>query len=120
HRLIEKQQAIVAALPKKWTKEDLDVGRDQDAHRESAHLGIWTEAEKSYRKYLPSLTSLLALRKDDFQPAKIKIEELIAKGAMGPANTVYQLQNYVAGLAAQGLVPAGDGSIDIEKSFVRI
>jgi hypothetical protein len=120
HRLIEKQQAVVAALPKKWTKEDLDVGRDQDAHRESAHLGIWTEAEKSYRKYLPSLTGLLALRKDDFQPAKIKIEELIAKGAMGPANTIYQLQNYVAGLAAPGLVLAGDGSIDVERSFVRI
>jgi len=120
HALIEKQQPVVAALPKKWTKEDLDAGRDQDAHRESARLGLWTATEKEYRKYLPTLTSLLALRKDDFQPAKIKFEDLIAKGAMGPANSIYQLQNYIVGLSPQGLVVGNDGSIDVEKSFVRV
>ncbi len=120
HGLIEKQQAVVAALPKKWTKDDLDDGRDQDAHREAARLGLWTEAEKDYRKYLPTLTNLLALRKDDFQPGKLKIEDFIAKGAMGPANKLYQLQNYPAGLSSQGLVLGPDGAIDVEKSFVRI
>lgn len=120
HGLIEKQQTVVAALPKKWTREDLDAGRDQDAHRESARLGVWTAIEKDYRKYLPTLTNLLSLRKDDFQPAKIKIEELVAKGAMGTANSIYQLQNYIAGLSPQGLVANDDGSIDVEKSFVRV
>ena len=118
--LIEKQQPRVAALPKKWTKEDLDAGRDKDALRESARLGLCIEMERAYRKYLPSLADLLALRKDDFQPAKIKIEALIAKGAMGPPNTLYQLQNYLVGISPQGLVMTSDGSIDIEKSFVRV
>src|SRR5881394_4088742 len=90
HGLIEKQQPVVAALPKKFSREDLDAGRDQDAHRESARLNLWIEVEREYRKYLPTLTNLLALRKDEFVPAKIKVEEFIAKGAMGPANKLYQ------------------------------
>jgi hypothetical protein len=120
HGLIEKQQTVVAALPKKWTKEDLDAGRDQDAHREAAHLALWDEAERGYRKYLPTLTSLLALSRAGFNPAKIKIEELIAKGGMGQANTIHQLQNYVAGLSPAGLVMSPDGTVDTAKSFIRV
>ena len=120
HGVIEKQEAVVAALPKKWSKEDLDAGRDQDAQRESVRLGLWTTIEKDYRNYLPTLTNLLALRKDNFQPAKLKIEEVVAKGAMGGPNTIYQLQNYVVGLSSQGLVPGDDGAIDFEKSFIRV
>jgi hypothetical protein len=120
HAVIEKQQTLVAALPKKWTKEDLDAGRDQTAHREVARLGLWTTIEKDYREYIPTLTRLLALRANDFAPAQLKIEDLIAKGAMGRQNTLYQLQNYVAGLSARGLLMAADGSIDIENSFVRV
>jgi len=120
HALIEKQQTVVATLPKKWTREEVDAGRDQDAHRESARLGLWTEMEKDYRKYLPTVTNLLALRKDNFQPAKIKIEDLIAKGAMGQPNTIHQLQNYVVGLSPQGLVLHDDGTLDINRSFVRV
>jgi len=120
HGLIEKQQTVVAALPKKWTREDLDAGREQDAHRESTRLGVWTAIEKDYRKYLPTLTNLLSLRKDDFQAANIKIDELIAKGAMGTANSIYQLQNYIAGLSPRGLVVNDGGSIDVENSFVRV
>lgn len=120
HAAIEKEQPVVAALPKKWSKEDLDAGRDQDAHRQSARLGLSIEIEKGYRKYLPTLTNLLALRRDDFNPTKIKIEDLIAKGAMGQANTIHQLQNYVAGLSPRGLVLRDDGTLDAEKSFVRV
>jgi hypothetical protein len=120
HALIEKQQPVVAALPKKWTREDLDAGRDQNANREAARLRSWTATENEYRKYLSTLTSLLTLRKDDFQPARIRIEDVLAKGAMGPANSIYQLQNYIAGLSPQGLVMGKDGSIDVEKSFIRV
>jgi hypothetical protein len=120
HVLIEKQQSVVTALPKKWSKEDLDAGRDQDAHRASARLSLCMEIEKEYRKYLPTLTSLLSLRKDDFQPAKLQIEDLIARGAMGPSNTIYQLQNYIVGLSPQGLVPGNDRSINFEKSFISV
>src|SRR5215831_9253798 len=93
HSLIEKQLPVVAALPKKWTKEDLDAGRDQAAHREVAKLGVWTQIEKDYREYLPTLTNLLGLGASDFAPARIKIEDVIAKGAMGRPNTLYQLRS---------------------------
>jgi hypothetical protein len=120
HAVIEKQQAVVAALPKKWSKEDLDAGRDQAAHREAAKLVVWTNIEKDYRQYIPTLANLLGLRASDFAPARLQIEDLIAKGAMGGQNTLYQLQNYVIGLSPQGMVLAGDGTIDIEKSFIRL
>jgi Type I phosphodiesterase / nucleotide pyrophosphatase len=120
HAAIEKQEAVVVGLPKKWAKEDLDAGRDQDAHRETVRLGLSREIEKEYRKYLPTLNNLLALRKDDFNPAKIKIEDLIAKGTMGQANTIHQLQNYVVGLSQPGLILQDNGTVNTEKSFVRV
>ena len=120
HAAIEKQRTLVAALPKKWTKADRDAGRDIAAHRESARLDLWIETEKEYRKYLPSLANLLALRPGNFEPAHVKIEDVIAKGAMGQSNTLHQLQNYVIGLSPQGLVLEGDGSIDAGKSFLRV
>ncbi|HYX31089.1 MAG TPA: alkaline phosphatase family protein [Pyrinomonadaceae bacterium] len=117
---IKKQQALVAALPTKWTQEDRYKGLDQDAHRESARLGVWKDIDQDYSKYVPTLRNLLALRKDDFDPGKLKIESVIAKGAMGGQNTIYQLQNYVSGLSSQGLTIRDDGSVDAEKSFVRV
>src|SRR2546430_14971472 len=88
-----RQRAVVAALPKKWTKADRDAGRDQAAHREAARLDLWIHTEKEYRKYLPTLTNLLALRAGNFEPSRLKVEELIARGSMGQPNTLHQLQN---------------------------
>ncbi|MFN2578182.1 MAG: sulfatase-like hydrolase/transferase [Pyrinomonadaceae bacterium] len=117
---IDRQRAVVAALPKKWTRADRDAGRDQAAHRESARLEMWIQTEKEYRKYLPTLANLLALRSGNFEPSRLKIEDVIANGAMGPPNTVHQLQNYVVGLSPQGLALGDDGAIDTEKSFLRV
>jgi hypothetical protein len=39
---------------------------------------------------------------------------------MGEHNTIHQLQNYLAGIAPGGLVLKEDGSLDMDKSFVRI
>src|SRR5438552_4377012 len=101
---IEKQRTVVAMLPKKWTKADRDAGRDIAAHRESARLDQWLQTEKEYRKYLPTLANLLALRATNFEPSRLKLDDVIAKGAMGLPNTLHQLQNYVVGLSPQGLV----------------
>ena len=48
------------------------------------------------------------------------MEELIPKRAMGDPNSVQDLQNYVVGPAAGGLVLAPDGSLDFARSFERI
>ena len=39
---------------------------------------------------------------------------------MGEANSVFDLQNYVVGLAPAGLAMRGDGSLDTKESFRRV
>ncbi len=119
-RLIERQRAVVAAQPKKFTKEDADRGLDREAGRQSARLGSWTTDEREYSAYLQTLADLLALDPARLNPSAVKIEDLIPKGAMGDHNTLYELQNYVVGPAEGGLVLAPDGSLDMLKSFRRV
>jgi hypothetical protein len=120
HHLIERQRAVVEAQPKKWTKEDADAGRDKEARRQFARLDSWSADERDYVAYLQSLSDLLALDRARFNPSTIQIESLIPKGAMGEHNSIQELQNYVAGPAPTGLALAPDGSLDMEKSFVRV
>src|SRR5207237_8928767 len=96
---IEKQRTVVTMLPKKWTKADRDAGRDIAAHREAARLDLWLQTEKEYRKYLPTLANLRALRATNFEPSRLKLDDVIGKGAMGLPNTPHQLQNFVVGLS---------------------
>ena len=119
-RTIEKQRMLAEAQPKKWTKADQDAGRDKEALRLSAQVSSWISDERKYAEYARTLTNLLALRRDGFDPARLKIEDLIAKGSMGDHNTVYDLQNYIVGFAPGGPVIAGDGSLDMQRSFLRV
>jgi hypothetical protein len=120
HRLIEKQRALVLAEPKKWTREETDKGLDKEAMRHAARLDSWTEDERQYLAYARTLGNLLAQRPDNFDPLHLKIEDVIAKGAMGDHNTVYKLQNYVAGIAPGGLVLNADGTLNTLESFARV
>jgi len=119
-RLIERQRALVAAQPKKWTKEDADAGRDRESRRHTARLNSWVADERQYGDYARSLANLLALERARFDPAALRIEELIPKGSMGDHNRLHELQNYVAGPAPAGLVLAPDGSLDLDRSFRRV
>ncbi len=119
-RLIERQQTIVQAQPKKWTKADSDAGRDKASLRFSAQLDSWQTDERKYTEFLRTLANLVALRRENFEPSRIRVEDIIAVGSMGEHNSVYDLQNYVVGLVAGGLRLARDGSLDIEKSFARV
>ncbi len=119
-RKIESQQKLCAAQPKKFTREETAEGIDDQAKRVCVWLDIWLGQEKNYGTYIRVLNNLLGLRKETFNPSKLKIEELIARRAMGEHNSVHQLQNYVAGIAPGGLVVKADGSLDMERSFVRV
>ncbi len=119
-RRIQVQQKLWEAEPKKFTPEETRLGRDDQKKRVFAQLERWMTQEKDYTEYSATLTNLLALRKEGFNPAKLKIEDLIAKNAMGERNSIFQLQNYVVGVAPGGLVVNGDGSLDMAKSFVRV
>jgi hypothetical protein len=117
---ITEQTKLWEAQPKGFTRSEMELGYDDQKKRVFAQLEKLTVQEKSYSEYAQILGNLLALKKETFAPSKLKIEEVIAKNAMGERNTVYQLQNYVVGEAPGGLQLQSDGSLDLKKSFVRV
>jgi hypothetical protein len=119
-RSIELQRKLWDAQPKKFTKEELAQGRDDESKRVFAQLNRWISAEQQYSTFVNIMTNLLALHPETFDPGKIKIEQVIAKRAMGDRNTIHQLQNYVVGLGPAGLVLNGDGNLNLDRSFRRI
>lgn len=119
-RRIPPQRDLCAAQPKKFTREESEAGRDDQAKRVCAWFDIWTGQEQSYSQYVRTLTNLLALRRADLDNPKLKIAEVIPPRAMGDHNSIFELQNYVAGIAPNGLALKLDGSLDLDKSFVHI
>ncbi len=120
HHATEKQRALCESQPKKFSPADKELGRDDNARRVCIQAVQWTEFEKRYGIYVATMRDLLALRREDFEPSKLKIDALIPKEAMGQRNTIHDLQNYVVGLGRDGLLLKGDGSVDFERSFTRI
>jgi type I phosphodiesterase/nucleotide pyrophosphatase len=117
---IEKQRKLWEAEPKKFSPEEIRLGRDDQKKRVYAQLERWISQEKNYTEYTGTLSNMLTLRKESFAPAKIKIEDVIAKAAMGERNNVYELQNYIVGLTPNGLQLKPDGSLDMLNSFRRV
>ena len=120
HRHIEAQAKIIAAFPKEYTPEEYKKGLNRENRRTAVQNDIAARQEAEYRETVRVLSNLLALEKEKFNPKKLKIEDYIAKGAMGEKNSVYQMQNYVAGLSATGLTIDKNNKIDTEKSFRRV
>ncbi len=120
NRAIEQQRKLSQAQPKKFTKEQQDAGLDDAAKRIYVQLDRWLNEQREYSYYATTMNNLLTLSPELFNPAKLKIRELIPKEAMGYRNTIHELQNYVVGVAPNGFVLNSDGSLDFEKSFVRI
>jgi hypothetical protein len=117
---IEEQNRVWEAQPKAFTRREVELGYDDQKKRLLAQLEKWTAQEKTYSEYARTLANLLALRKESFAPGKLKMEDLIAKQAMGERNSIYQLQNYIVGEAPGGMRLLADGSLDVERSFVRV
>jgi len=117
---IQKQRSLCESQPKKFTTADREMGRDDNARRICVLAMQWAEMEKDYSTYISIMRALLSLRRENFAPDKLVIEKLIPKKAMGPLNTIYDLQNYIAGLGRDGLVLQSDGALDLERSFVRL
>jgi len=120
NRWIKINQAAIALLPKKFTPDDIAKGIDKEARRIISQVEIAVQEETDYRKYVTTLNALSALQRDSFDARKVKIEDIIAPGAMGESNSIYQLQNYVVGLVPEGVVIGPNGELDLERSFVRV
>jgi len=119
-RAIEKQRALCESQPKKFTVQDQELGRDDNARRVCVLATQWTEQVKGYSAYVASMRKLLGLRRESFDPFRLKIADVIPEDSMGERNSVYHLQNYVVGPGPDGLVLKSDGSLDLERSFRRI
>ena len=119
-RRIDEQRKLWEAQPKKFSKEDLAAGRDDESKRVFSQLDRWIAQERRYSEYAGTLSNLLSLRQESFVPSRLRIPDLIAKNAMGEPNSIYELQNYVVGVAPGGFVLNTDGSLDMQKSFKRV
>jgi hypothetical protein len=119
-RAVEEQRKLWEAQPKKFTKEQQTAGLDDKAKRIWVQLDRWQTEQKEYGEYAATLQNLLKLSAEAFSPGQIKIASVIPKQSMGDRNSIYELQNYIAGVAPGGLVLNSDGSLNMERSFVRI
>jgi hypothetical protein len=117
---IAEQRKLWEAQPTKFSKEQQDAGLDDAAKRIFVQLERWQTEQREYSEYARVLENLLTLSSEAFSPSRVKILEVIPKGSMGDRNTIYELQNYIAGLGPNGFVLNSDGSLNVEKSFVRI
>ena len=119
-RASEKQRALCASQPKKFTVSDQEMGRDDNARRICVLAREWTAQAKAYGAYVATMRNLLGLRPDHFDPFKLKIADLIPADSMGDRNSIYDLQNYIVGPGRDGLILKDNGSLDLERSLVRI
>ncbi len=117
---IDQQQTRLAAEPKQFTREEIELGRDDQKKRVLAQFERWVSQEKDYTEYAHTLANLVGLRREIFNPARTKVEQLIARNAMGDHNSIFQMQNYVVGLGPNGLQLGADGSLDMQRSFARL
>ncbi|HEV2688842.1 MAG TPA: alkaline phosphatase family protein [Bryobacteraceae bacterium] len=101
-RAMEAQRGKITAQPKKWTAAQRDAGLDKESRRLTVQMEAWRNQERRYTEYADKLEKLLALRPADFEKRRWPADELIPARAMGDANTVCDLQNYVVGPAAGG------------------
>ncbi len=119
-RIIEKQRELWKIQPKKFSQEEMAVGRDKEVRRIYAQLLRWEADYKKYSDFLSVFDKLVSLQPHSFNPQKLKIEDVIPRRSMGERNNIYQLQNYIAGVTPGGFVLTPDGSLDFQKSLILI
>ena len=119
-RAVVEQRKLWNSQPKKFTKEQQDAGLDDAAKRVWVQLDRWQQEQKEYGEFTRALKNILSLSPETFAPSKVKFADLIPELSMGDRNSVYELQNYVAGVGPKGLVVNADGSLNFNESFVRI
>ena len=119
-RAIGLQSAKIKGFPRKWSDADRMAGLDQAARREITRLESRQKEARGYSEYVQALSKLLQLTRAQLLSSGVRVKSLIPERIMGDANSVFDLQNYVVGLAPAGLTLRGDGSLDLKESFRRV
>jgi Type I phosphodiesterase / nucleotide pyrophosphatase len=127
--ILDEQKKLEAQLKKEKEKKgkaqpeaetEAELLRGDAKLRQFARLDSSETDERKYTEYARTLANLLALKRENFKPRQLKIEDVIAQGAMGSHNSIHALQNYVMGIAPGGMVLSAEGSLDMQKSFQRV
>ena len=117
---IAELRKAVAAQPKFWTKQQISDELQRAATRVSRKLALLEDDRRGYATYAAIITRLLKLTPADFDPGKFKLTDVIPPRSLGPANSLWDLQNYVTGPSSQGFVLTPDGKFDWDSSFSRV
>ena len=120
HTAIEQRKAEVANAPKSFTREQLAMGIDKATRRREEQLGDWQSEHQEYSTYIAHLRALLAFRPDPVRPFSGKMSDLVPERSLGDPNTLYDLQNYIVGPSATGLILDASGHLDEDRSFRRV
>ncbi|MGI8961666.1 MAG: alkaline phosphatase family protein [Bryobacteraceae bacterium] len=114
---IEQRESVTQRLPKRWTAEQRDRGEDKRARRFAKEFEDWKREYTEYTGYLTRLRALLALHPDPRHSFRQEIADFVPELTLGENNTVADLEHYIAGPAADGLVLDESGRLDEERSF---
>jgi hypothetical protein len=114
---IEEREQLIQKLSKKWTAEQRDRGEDKRARRSAKELEDWKREHTEYTGYVSRLRALLNLQPDSERVFQQKIADFLPELTLGENNTVADLEHYVAGPAARGLVSDEKGRLDEQRSF---
>ena len=117
---IARRQELVNALPKRYTQQQRQAGMFEAASRQWQHLDQMRLEERGYSEYIATMTRLLALDPADFDPGKFEIADLIPQRSLGDAISPGDLQRYIVGPSAEGMVVGANGELDMDRSFRRI
>ncbi len=114
---IVERKAAVRAQPRKWPANQKALGEDKVARRLAQELSAWEQEEGDYRDYLSKLQALLKLNINPERPFTQKIADLIPEMSLGDRNSIADLQHYLVGPSAEGLILDSNGNIDDGRSF---
>jgi hypothetical protein len=115
---MKARKATLDNLPKADSRSDQRAsGQDKERLRLRKELDDWQNERRAYSEYLEHLRKLLAFEADSHRAFKGKVSNLIPEMSLGDNNSAFDLQHYVVGPAAAGLVVSPTGRLNQERSF---
>jgi Type I phosphodiesterase / nucleotide pyrophosphatase len=117
NQVIAERKKILARSREKSKQEERESGADKARRRLRRELQQWQSEQSGYQGYLAHLKALLVFEPDKSRPFNGAISNLIPEMALGDNNTVYDLENYIVGPSAGGLVLDQQGRLDEQRSF---
>jgi hypothetical protein len=117
---IAATETKVKANSKTPAARDKASGGDKAWRRLNEEVATWHRETEEYRNYIGHVKALLDLHLDSTKPFTGRITEMIPEMSLGDNNSVFQLENYIAGPGQNGLVVDAKGCLDEERSFVHV